>query len=85
MIPVLLFNQVIEILKFRGGIVALGQGKLRLGFGEQLDQTLARFGRVTIELQELLIMPDIEADDLRIFRHLRSLPVGGPERRWLPT
>jgi hypothetical protein len=46
-----------------------GQGKLRLCFGEQLDEALARFGRVTIEFQKLPVMLDIEMDDVCIFRH----------------
>jgi hypothetical protein len=40
------------------------EGELCLRFGEQLDQVLARFGRVAIELQEFLIMPNIEEDDV---------------------
>jgi hypothetical protein len=53
------------------------RGKLRLRFGEQLDQALARFSCMAVEPQEFLIMPDNKADDLRIFRHLKSLPVRG--------
>lgn len=45
-----------------------GGGKLCLRFVEQLDQASARFSRVTSKLQEFPVMPDMEADDLRIFR-----------------
>ena len=55
--------------------------KLRLRFGEQLPQARACFSRVTVKLQKFLIMPNIEADDLRILRHCNAFRLGVPELR----
>ncbi len=55
--------------------------KLRLRFGEQLSQARACFSRVTVKLQQFLIMSNIKADDLRILRHCNAFRLGVPELR----
>jgi hypothetical protein len=51
-------------------ICGAGEGELRLSFGEQFDQPLPRFIRMTVELQKFLIMADVHLDDPWIFHDL---------------